>query len=55
MLDGRLEEREIEVEVTPPSGPMFDVLASQGAPEGMDNFADMLKEMLPKRKKKTFR
>ncbi len=31
---------------------MFDVLASQGAPEGMDNFADMLKEMMPKRKKK---
>jgi ATP-dependent HslUV protease ATP-binding subunit HslU len=52
LLDGRLEEREIEVEVTPTSGPMFDVLASQGAPEGMDNFADMLKEMLPKRKKK---
>ena len=52
LLDGRLEEREIEVEVTPQSGPMFDVLASQGAPEGMDNFADMLKEMLPKRKKK---
>ena len=31
---------------------MFDVLASQGAPEGMDNIADMLKEMMPKRKKK---
>ncbi len=52
MLDGRLEDREVEVEVTPQSAPMFDVLASQGAPEGMDNFADMLKEMLPKRKKK---
>jgi ATP-dependent HslUV protease ATP-binding subunit HslU len=52
LLDGRLEEREVEVEVTPQSAPMFDVLASQGAPEGMDNFADMLKDMLPKRKKK---
>jgi ATP-dependent HslUV protease ATP-binding subunit HslU len=52
LIDGRLEEREVEVEVTPQSGPMFDVLASQGAPEGMDNFADMLKDMLPKRKKK---
>jgi ATP-dependent HslUV protease ATP-binding subunit HslU len=52
LLDGRLEDREVEVEVTPQSAPMFDVLASQGAPEGMDNFADMLKEMLPKRKKK---
>ncbi len=52
LLDGKLEEREVEVEVTPQSAPMFDVLASQGAPEGMDNISEMLKEMLPKRKKK---
>jgi ATP-dependent HslUV protease ATP-binding subunit HslU len=52
LLDGKLEEREVEVEVTPQSTPMFDVLASQGAPEGMDNISDMLKEMMPKRKKK---
>ncbi|HEX8946460.1 MAG TPA: ATP-dependent protease ATPase subunit HslU, partial [Gemmatimonadaceae bacterium] len=51
LLDGKLEDREVEVEVTP-QGPMFDVLASQGAPDGMDNISDMLKEMLPKRKKK---
>ena len=51
LLDGKLEDREIEVEV-PQNTPMFDVLASQGAPEGMDNISDMLKEMLPKRKKK---
>jgi len=52
MLDGKLEDREVEVEVTPPTSPMFDVLASQGAGEGMDNIGDMLKEMMPKRKKK---
>jgi len=52
LLDGKLEDREVEVEVTPQSAPMFDVLASQGAPEGMDNISDMLKEMMPKRKKK---
>ena len=52
LIDGKLEEREVEVEVTPQAGPMFDVLASQGAPEGMDNISEMLKEMLPKRKKK---
>lgn len=52
LLDGKLEDREVEVEVTPQSPPMFDVLASQGAPEGMDNISDMLKEMMPKRKKK---
>jgi ATP-dependent HslUV protease ATP-binding subunit HslU len=52
LIDGKLEEREVEVEVTPQSPPMFDVLASQGGNEGMDNISDMLKEMLPKRKKK---
>jgi ATP-dependent HslUV protease ATP-binding subunit HslU len=51
LRDGRLEDREIEIEVTPPA-PMLDMLASQGAPEGMENFSDILKEMLPKRKKK---
>ena len=51
LLDGKLEDREVEVEV-PQNAPMIDVLASQGAPEGMDNISDMLKEMLPKRKKK---
>ncbi|HET7373997.1 MAG TPA: AAA family ATPase, partial [Gemmatimonadaceae bacterium] len=43
LLDGKLEDRELEVEV-PQNAPMFDVLASQGAPEGMDNISDMLKE-----------
>src|SRR5262249_61970627 len=52
LLDGKLEDREVEVEVTPQSPPMFDVLASQGGNEGMDNISDMLKEMWPKRKKK---
>src|SRR5438874_9849221 len=31
---------------------MIDIFASQGAPEGMENFGEMLKEMMPKRKKK---
>jgi ATP-dependent HslUV protease ATP-binding subunit HslU len=51
LLDGKLEEREVEVEVTP-NAPMIDILASQGAPEGIENFGEMLKEMMPKRKKK---
>jgi ATP-dependent HslUV protease ATP-binding subunit HslU len=51
LKDGQLESREVEVEVTP-RGPMIDVLSTQGAPEGMENFTDMLKEMLPKRHKK---
>ena len=51
LKDGQLENREIEVEVTPP-GPTIDVFSTPGAPEGMENFSDMLKQMLPQRKKK---
>ncbi len=42
LKDGQLENREVEVEVTPP-GPTIDVLNAQGAPpEGMGNFTEML-------------
>jgi len=51
LKDGQLENREVEVEVTPP-GPSIDLFSAQGAPEGMENFSDMLKQMLPQRKKK---
>ncbi len=52
LLDGQLDQREVEIEVTPSGSPMFDMFASQGAPENMGNFADMLKDMMPQRKKK---
>jgi ATP-dependent HslUV protease ATP-binding subunit HslU len=52
LLDGQLEGREVEVEVTQSAGPMFDMMVPQGAAEGMENFSDMLQDMLPKRKKK---
>ncbi|MGQ0714183.1 MAG: ATP-dependent protease ATPase subunit HslU [Gemmatimonadaceae bacterium] len=52
LLDGQLEGREVEIEVTQSAGPMFDMMVPQGAPEGMENFSDMLQDMLPKRKKK---
>ncbi len=51
LKDGQLEDREVEVEVTP-NAPMFDMLASQGAPEGVENFAEWFQEMMPKRTKK---
>src|SRR5437764_11559182 len=51
LLDGQLETREVEVDV-PAAAPMFDMFASQGAPEGMENFTEMLQGMLPKRTKK---
>jgi len=51
LIDGQLETREVEIEVTQ-QGPMFDMMVPQGAPEGMENFTDMLQEMMPKRRKK---
>ncbi len=52
LKDGQLEGREVEVEVAQQSSPMLDVMTPQGAPEGMESFSEMLKDMLPKRTKK---
>ncbi|MDB4887153.1 MAG: ATP-dependent hsl protease ATP-binding subunit hslU [Gemmatimonadetes bacterium] len=52
LLDGQLDAREVEIEVAPAQGPMFDMLASQGAPDSMENFTEMLREMMPQRKRK---
>jgi len=52
LLDGQLEQREVEIEVSQASPMMFDMMVPQGAPEGMGNISDMLQEMLPKRTKK---
>jgi ATP-dependent HslUV protease ATP-binding subunit HslU len=46
LIDGQLETREVEIEVTQ-QGPMFDMMVPQGAPEGMENFTEMLQDMLP--------
>ncbi len=51
LRDGKLEEREVDVDVTQPAGPMFDMIVPQGA-EGMENFSQMLQDMLPKRTKR---
>jgi ATP-dependent HslUV protease ATP-binding subunit HslU len=50
--EGRLEDREVTVEVTHAPQLVFDVMTPQGAPEGMDNFSEMLRDMLPKRTKR---
>ncbi len=52
LLDGQLDQREVEIEVAPAASPMFDMFASQGAPESMENFTEMLRDMMPQRKKK---
>jgi ATP-dependent HslUV protease ATP-binding subunit HslU len=51
LRDGQLEQREVEIEVAQPS-PMLEVMTPQGAPEGMENFTEMLKDMLPRRNKR---
>ncbi|HEY3746091.1 MAG TPA: ATP-dependent protease ATPase subunit HslU [Gemmatimonadaceae bacterium] len=52
LIDGQMDDREIEIEVTQQSPMMFDMMVPQGAPEGLDNISEMLKDMLPKRKKR---
>ncbi|MGQ0540204.1 MAG: ATP-dependent protease ATPase subunit HslU [Gemmatimonadaceae bacterium] len=51
LRDGQLEQREVEIEVSQPA-PMLEMITPQGAPEGMENFTEMLRDMLPKRSKK---
>ena len=52
LLDGKLEEREIEIEVTQ-SASIDGMMIPMGGGEGMDyNFTEMLQEMLPKKKKR---
>ena len=53
LKDGKLEEREVEVEVTPQSFPMLEMMQPPPGMEGPDvNFTEMLQEMMPKRKKR---
>jgi ATP-dependent HslUV protease ATP-binding subunit HslU len=52
LRDGQLEQREVEVEVTHTPTGMLEVMTPQGAPEGMENFTEMLKDMLPRRSRK---
>ncbi len=52
LQDGKIEDREVEVEVT--QSPSIDgMMIPMGGFEGMDhNFTEMLQEMLPKKKKR---
>ncbi len=53
LRDGKLEEREVEIEVSQTPSIEGMVLPMGGGLEGMDhNFTEMLQEMLPKRKKR---
>jgi ATP-dependent HslUV protease ATP-binding subunit HslU len=52
MVDGQLEQREVEIEVTQQSPQLIDMMGQQGAGEGMGNLSEMLSELMPKKKKK---
>jgi ATP-dependent HslUV protease ATP-binding subunit HslU len=52
MIDGQLEQREVEIEVTQQSPQMIDLMGQQGGGDGMANLGEMLSELMPKKKKK---
>jgi ATP-dependent HslUV protease ATP-binding subunit HslU len=53
LVDGALDDREVEIEVTPQSFPMMELIQPPQGMEGTDiNFTEMLQDMLPRRKKR---
>ncbi len=53
LQEGKLEERDVEVEITQETFPPMDMMQPPEGPQGPEtNFMDMIKEMLPKRKKR---
>jgi ATP-dependent HslUV protease ATP-binding subunit HslU len=51
--DGQLDDREVEIEITPQSFPMMELIQPPQGMEGTDiNFTEMLQDMLPRRKKR---
>jgi ATP-dependent HslUV protease ATP-binding subunit HslU len=51
LRDGKMEERTVDVEVHQ-NAPIENMMVPMGGFEGMDNFTEMLQDMLPKRKKR---
>jgi ATP-dependent HslUV protease ATP-binding subunit HslU len=53
LRDGKLDDRDVEIEVTPQSYPMFELMQPPQGIEGEQiNFMDMLQDMMPRRKKR---
>jgi ATP-dependent HslUV protease ATP-binding subunit HslU len=53
LVAGELDNREVELEVRQNSPIMFDMMVPQGVPpDGMENFSDMLRDMMPRRTKR---
>jgi ATP-dependent HslUV protease ATP-binding subunit HslU len=51
LKDGQLEERTVDLDM-PVSTPAMGMLSTQGAPEGMEQFQQMMQDLLPKRTRK---
>ncbi len=53
LRDGKLDHREVEIEVAAQTYPLFEMMQPPPGMEGQDiNFVEMFQEMLPKRKKR---
>ncbi|HLB53982.1 MAG TPA: ATP-dependent protease ATPase subunit HslU, partial [Gemmatimonadales bacterium] len=53
LLDGKLDEREVEIEVTPQAFPPVDLMQPPQGMEGTDpNFTEWLQQMIPRPKKR---
>ncbi len=53
LRDGRMDEREVDIEVTPQGYPMLEMMQPGQGMEGEQiNFMEMMQDMLPRRKKR---
>jgi ATP-dependent HslUV protease ATP-binding subunit HslU len=53
LVDGKLDDREVDLEISPQNYPMLDLLQQPTGMEGSEiNFVEMLQDMMPKKKKR---
>jgi ATP-dependent HslUV protease ATP-binding subunit HslU len=53
LADGKLDDREVDLEISPQNYPMLDLLQQPTGMEGPEiNFVEMLQDMMPKKKKR---
>ncbi len=53
LLDGKLDDRDVDIEISPQNYPMLDLLQQPPGMEGPEiNFVEMLQDMIPKKKKR---
>ena len=53
LIDGKLDDREVDLEISPQNYPMLDLLQQPTGMEGPEiNFVEMLQDLMPKKKKR---